>query len=85
MMASMIRTQIQLEPETREALRHRAFEEKKTVSALVREILKEALAGGRKPGRRRRRYDFSFIGEGKGDPAPVAENHDDYLDDGPAR
>ncbi len=82
MMASMIRIQIQLEPETREALRRRAFEEKKTISALVREILEETLDGRREVRGKKRRYDFSFIGEGKGDSAPVAENHDDYLDGG---
>lgn len=81
----MIRTQVQLRPETREALRRRAFEERKTLTALVREILEEALNGDRRDRGKRRRYDFSFFGEGKGDPAPVAENHDDYLDGGDPR
>lgn len=77
MMASMIRVQIQLDPDTREALRRRAFEEGKSASAVAREILEGALRSGRasKP-----KYDFSdIIGIIKNDPENVSENHDDYL------
>ena len=77
MMASMHRTQIQLDPETREALRRRAFDEGKSVSAVAREILQSALrvSPSKKP-----RYDFaSIIGIIKDDPENVSENHDDFL------
>ena len=79
MMASMTRTQIQLDDETREALRKRAFEEKKSVSAVARELLREALRATA-PRRPKPRYDFSsIIGIIKDDPEPVGRNHDDYI------
>jgi hypothetical protein len=72
----MIRTQVLLDPEIHMALRRRAFERRKSVSAVVREILAEALSPARtdKP-----RYDFKFIGMIKDDPGAVAENHDEIL------
>ncbi len=84
-MAPMTRTQIQLDDETREALRRRAFEEKKSVSAVARELLREALRAPPKP-KGKPRYDFSsIIGIIKDDPENVSENHDDYIfgDDDP--
>ncbi len=73
----MIRMQIQLDPATRDALRRRAFEEGKSVSAVAREVLQKALLPPPAPGTR---YDFSSIaGIIKGDFEAVAENHDDYL------
>lgn len=78
----MIRMQIQLEPATRDALRRRAYEEGKSMAAVAREILVEALAknpkatGDPPPGARAL---FPFIGIIKDDPENVSENHDDYL------
>lgn len=83
MMTTMIRVQVQLDPETRDALRRRAFEERKSASAVAREILERALRSGKGL---RPRYPFAdIIGIIKDDPESVAENHDDYLfgDDDP--
>jgi plasmid stability protein len=74
--------QVQLDPETREALRRRAFEEGKSASAVAREILQRALRSSAKPDsdtERRAKDLFPFIGIIKDDPESVAENHDDYL------
>ena len=78
-MASMTRTQIQLDEPTREALRRRAFDEGKSISAVAREILVKAL-GPRPRKRKGPRYDFASIsGIIKDDPANVSENHDAFL------
>jgi plasmid stability protein len=84
----MIRMQIQLDDRTREALRRRAFAEGKSLSALARQILQQALLPGpadAAPRPMTAKELFPFIGIGKGDAADVAENHDDYLfgDDDP--
>ncbi|MCU0728282.1 MAG: ribbon-helix-helix domain-containing protein [Planctomycetes bacterium] len=75
----MIRTQILLDPGTHDALRRLAFGRRKSVSAIVREILAEALSPAGKGGAR---YDFGFVGMIGDDPEAVAENHDDYLGEG---
>lgn len=74
----MIRAQVQLDEATYEALRHRAFAEKKSLSAVVRELLSQALGEhGGKPRKGRRR--FTFIGIARGSKSDVSARHDDYL------
>ena len=81
-MASMTRTQVQLDDETRELLRKRAFQEKRSISTVARELLREALRTVPKR-RKKPRYDLSsIIGIIRNDPADVAEHHDDYLNEG---
>ena len=78
---AMKRTQVQLDEQTYEALRRRAFEKKCSVSALVRQLLADALGTGR-PGRRLPLKDFSFIGAGRSRRdrfSPVSERHDEAL------
>jgi len=74
----MVRTQIQLDEETYEALRRRAFTERKSLSAVVRALLAEAL--GVAPRKKRRpRYNFDFIGKYPGEEKDISVRHDEYL------
>jgi hypothetical protein len=75
----MKRTQIQLEDGTYRLLKKRAFEQGKSVSAIVREMVEEGL---RTPKRRLRMEDLTFIGAGKSEPSPldpISENIDAAL------
>jgi hypothetical protein len=75
------RTQIQLDPEVYDALRRRAFDEGRSLSALVRESLAEYLGTAK----RRPRLSLkalTFVGAGRsrqGRLAPVSERHDEAL------
>jgi plasmid stability protein len=74
------RTQIQLDEATYQALRRRAYEEQRSISAVARRILARALAPAarRLPAAGR----FSFVGAGRsrqGKLAPVSERHDEAL------
>lgn len=76
----MRRTQVLLDDGTYEALRKRAFTEKRSLSSVVRTLLGEALGTG--PGGRRAPARFTFIGAGRsrqGRLAPVSERHDEAL------
>ncbi|MBX6772114.1 MAG: CopG family transcriptional regulator [Chloroflexi bacterium] len=75
----MKRTQVQLDEATYELLRRTAFERGVSMSALLRQMVREHL--GAEP-RRRRREDFRFVGAGctdQGPLAPVSERHDEAL------
>lgn len=77
----MKRTQIQIDPPIYEALRRRAFEQGRSLSALVRESLAEYLGVGKRSPRLTSR-NFSFVGAGRtrqGRLAPVSERHDEAL------
>lgn len=79
----MRRTQLQIEESTYEALRRKAFEEGKSISAVVRELLAEGLGEGRYE-RRLTIDDFPFVGAGRsrqGNLQPVSERHDEALVD----
>jgi hypothetical protein len=75
----MKRTQVQLDEPTYQLLRKRAFERGISLSALLREVLQQYLAGGASfP----RFEEFSFVGSGRskqGKLAPVSERHDEAL------
>lgn len=74
----MTRTQVQLDDDTYEALRARAFRERKSMSAVVREMLRGGLGlEKRKPVARKKL--FSFIGKGDSGRSDISERHDDYL------
>lgn len=72
----MVRTQIQLEKEQWEQLRRQAFEEKRSLSELIREMVRERIGNSVY----HKRYgvdDFSFVGSGKsGKRNRVSEEHD---------
>lgn len=77
----MKRTQIQLDEPTYEALRRRAFEEKRSLSSVIRKLLADAMEGGR-PRRRRSLKEFASIGAGRsrqGRLSPISERHDEAL------
>ena len=77
----MKRTQIQLSEEIYRTLRRKAFERGLSLSALVREILDEAL-GKAKPRKSAKIKGYSFVGAGyslQKDFAPVSERHDEAL------
>jgi hypothetical protein len=79
----MKRAQIQLEEETFEALRQRAFREKKSISGVIRELIQKEIT----PPTRQRPIsikDFRFVGAGKslqGPLKPVSERHDQALEE----
>ena len=80
---AMKRTQVQLDANTYEALRRRAFEQGRSLSALVRESLAEFLGTGKRK-RRLTMQDFTFVGSGRsrqGRLTPVSERHDEALDE----
>ena len=74
----MIRTQLQIDEKTYEMLRLRAHMERKSMSAVVREILREALARGN-GGRGGRAPAFSFISSGASGRKDISERHDEAL------
>ncbi len=76
----MIRTQIQMDEDTYEALRESAHKQKKSMSAVVREILKESLPD-RKPKELDLKNKFSFISSGSSDESDISINHDKYLEE----
>lgn len=78
MMANMKRrTLIQLNQQTYDALRRRAFARKQSISAVAREALATAL-GVDQPKKTYSVKDFSFIGAGRGPKTkrPISEDHD---------
>ncbi len=79
----MKRTQIQIDEPTYEALRRRAYEERRSLSSLVRRLLAEAMGGGG-PSRRRTIKTFASVGAGRSRPgrlSPISERHDEALAD----
>lgn len=72
----MVRTQIQLDEETFEAIRSIAFRERVSISEVVRRCLRQFLKGGRKRSRRRA---FTFIGAGASGQRDLSERHDEAF------
>ena len=74
----MTRTQLQIDDDTYEALRLRAYKERKSMSAVVRELLREGL------GLENRSTDlqgvqFSFVSSGASGRKDISVRHDDAL------
>jgi plasmid stability protein len=79
----MRRAQIQLDEETYAAVRRRAFHRGCSISAVVRELLAQAL-GRAENGPPLTVEDFSFIASGRTSQdarRPVSERHDEALAD----
>ena len=77
----MKRTLIQFDEDTYNKLRHRAFEQKRSISSVARELIAKGLQSP-KPKKRIRIEQFSFIGSGRSKQArlaPVSERHDEAL------
>jgi hypothetical protein len=76
----MKRVQILLDEDVYETLRRRAFERRKSLAAVVREILQERLQPAPRHKRRLTLKDFPWIGSfSSKDPYPVSEQHDRAL------
>ncbi len=76
------RIQIQIDEGTYEALRRRAFLERRSLAGLIRELIRRELHP--KARKRLRMEDFSFIGAGaSGEPNRVSEEHDRVLGEKP--
>ena len=76
----MVRTQIQLDQETWEALRYEAFKAKRSLSAIIRDTLKNRTAKVKNT-RVVSIKKFSFVGSGKSSnkKVNVSEDHDQAL------
>jgi hypothetical protein len=77
----MKRTLIQFDEDTYNKLRHRAFEQKRSISSVARELVAKGLQTSKRK-KRTRIEQFSFIGSGsskQGRLAPVSERHDEAL------
>jgi predicted CopG family antitoxin len=77
----MKRTLIQFDEDTYDKLRHRAFDEKRSISSVARELIAKSLEP-RRAKKRVRIEQFSSIGAGRskqGKLSPVSERHDEAL------
>lgn len=72
----MIRFEFRLDEVLHDALKKRAFDEKKSVSAIVRELLRAHLGLDREAGKP---TGMSFIGSGCSGKSDISVRHDDYL------
>lgn len=75
----MQRTQIQLDKNLFELVRHKAFQEKRSFSSVVREALQKYISPQTT---QKSSYRFSFVGSGKARkkvPYVVSEEHDKEL------
>ncbi len=76
----MKRAQIQLDEPTYQALRRRAYDQKKSMASVARALLSDALGVG--PPKKLSMKDFPFVGCGTSDQgslSPVSERHDEAL------
>ncbi|OGP71124.1 MAG: hypothetical protein A2W09_01030 [Deltaproteobacteria bacterium RBG_16_50_11] len=77
----MKRAQIQLEEELFDLLRRRAFQEKRSIAGVIREIIRKEITPSNRS-RSSSMKDFKFIAAGRSrqDPLkPVSERHDEAL------
>ncbi|MBI2218168.1 MAG: ribbon-helix-helix protein, CopG family [Candidatus Rokubacteria bacterium] len=78
----MKRTLVQLDDETYRKLRQQAFQQERSVSSLVRELVAQGLEGGAVRRRPTRVSQFSSVRAGRsrqGRVSPVSEKHDQAL------
>ena len=77
----MKRAQIQLDEEVYELLRSRAFQEKRSISGVIREIIrKEVTPSGHSRSATVKDFGFVASGQSKQDSLkPVSERHDEAL------
>ena len=75
----MVRTQIQLDEATYREIKRIAYEQGKSMSAVVREILKKSLGRKEKPKKKLTLEDFPFIGKYRSGESDISERHDDYF------
>lgn len=76
----MTRTQLQLDDDTCQLLRFRAYTEHKSISAVAREALRKGL-GLADPDHSLRDMRLTFIGSGKSGRKNISVHHDEALDE----
>ncbi len=79
----MRRAQIQLEDTMYDELRRRAFQERKSISRLIREIIRKETSAPR-PREHSSIKDFRFVASGRskqGTLEPVSERHDEAIEE----
>lgn len=74
----MVRTQLQIDEETYDALRNAAFLQHKSISAIARGILRTSLLEN-KQSELKLKNKFRFISSGSSGFSDISENHDKYL------
>jgi hypothetical protein len=74
----MVRTQLQIDEETYDALRDSAYKQHKSISAVVRSILRTNLIED-KQSELELKSKFRFISSGSSGYNDISENHDKYL------
>lgn len=72
----MIRAQIQIDKETYDEIRSIAFKERKSLSEIIRRMIKKSL---KKSIPSKRKITFTFIGTGNSKHGSLSEKHDDIL------
>ena len=79
----MVRTQLQIDEVTYEALWVKAHNQRKSMSAIVREILKKSLIEPQQQDEQTQETDlkkkYSWIGMGKSGETDISEHQDEYL------
>jgi len=79
----MRRTLIQFDEQTYRKLRQQAFQQERSISALVREMVVKTLTGNSNQERPKRAGKFLSVGAGcskqEGRLSPVSERHDEAL------
>ena len=75
----MVRTQIQLKESTYREIKRIAYEKRKSMSEVVREILERTLEANRPRKKNLTLADFTFVGKFRSSGENISENHDDYL------
>jgi hypothetical protein len=78
----MRRSLIQFDEQTYQQLRQRAFQQERSISSLVREIVAKTLEGHAGRGRPRRVSQFLSVAAGRspqGRMSPISEKHDEAL------
>jgi plasmid stability protein len=73
----MTRTQLQLDDDTYDALRRRAYEQRKSLSAVARDILRSGL--GLAEGRGDQKQSFAFFASGRSGRSDISVRHDEAL------
>ena len=77
----MKRTLIQLDEDTYDKLRNRAFKQRRSISSVARELIATGLENGKRK-QFKRIEQFSSVGAGRskqGRLAPLSERHDEAL------
>ena len=84
----MVRTQLQIDKNTYELLRETAHKQKRSMSAVVRDILQQQLcvptSAVDQPARTALHAKYGWIESGKTGETDLSVHHDDYLAEEPA-